>query len=995
MKQATLFFVACMAVLGVSPFGALQGANQSETRVVPTWSFSINPIALRMCYYDYFPCGPKSSPVERITYNGQDEYYLMYNEKHTATSNYFLHHVLLSNTGSYLNYGGPNAETTRPYNPALRYHEGDLKPAIAVMGYLYNPPNPSQPSDIYLTHDAFIGNLTNLINGFSLVVDNPVSQQNPNGSAVNSIFNDPLLLQCQSPLAGNRRTYVLGRYTDGSHNNLLRKPYISYTDWTEDMIEVGSNLSFQHYTIPLLENWFYDTNNLHEYQYDAIIGNSLFPDLFGYHRIKDLSGSRIYETTFDYVSYNPETGSQQYDSHDLSIETWNPPSAPGDRTGWFKDAENKTALLKWQVGDAQNSNLAKGAMGSLFYPGVWNLTASDGTEYKDFNCIKAAVYSPFDNSFKVVDIWPQKAPNDEVNESYCPWDTEAPYGVVDDWVAVNGITDLKMARDWNYPHWDDSAHNGYMTSLYNNVRMTDANSHGMMACVWQNSYKARKANVDNDPECADWENVPEIYISFSLDYGDHWSEPIVLNSINTPELANVKPMWVIPNHEIKYLSTSNDGKVGKLGLSFYDDYTWGSNFLSPPYHQTNDGGRIMFMELTVNIPYFTPPLLKRGVVHDPFPHAIVGPNPIPIYADIYVNGQAAEPRDILALLSYEDLGTDITCWGKVHPTVVNGISTCVLNVERHIGADNVYFIFWDYDLQHSWSFPISFEVWDIPYLSSMEDHLELIVGTYPTVFPPYPNLDSGSYEDSIPVELFCNTPHAIIHYTTDGSYPNLGSPIYSGSFEIRKDTTLRMFARKGGWTSSPRVQYNYDITGEIAGLQISPPSGSYQDSVSVTVSCATNWVTIRYTLDGSDPDENSNIMRVPFVLGNSAHFKARGFRDGWQPTPVSEAFYIFPSEVTEEFPSANAFMGLYPNPFSSYISAQIAVAREDTPVYLRVYNLKGQLVKTITQTILDRGNQILKWDGRDETNAHCGNGIYILNITIGKESYVCRAALVR
>ncbi|MBW6514766.1 MAG: hypothetical protein K0B87_08435, partial [Candidatus Syntrophosphaera sp.] len=39
---------------------------------------------------------------------------------------------------------------------------------------------------------------------------------------------------------------------------------------------------------------------------------------------------------------------------------------------------------------------------------------------------------------------------------------------------------------------------------------------------------------------------------------------------------------------------------GRLGLMFYDDFTWGANAIDPPYHPVCDGGQVMFAELQIS-----------------------------------------------------------------------------------------------------------------------------------------------------------------------------------------------------------------------------------------------------------------------------------------------------------------------------------------------------------------------------------------------------------
>ena len=45
-------------------------------------------------------------------------------------------------------------------------------------------------------------------------------------------------------------------------------------------------------------------------------------------------------------------------------------------------------------------------------------------------------------------------------------------------------------------------------------------------------------------------------------------------------------------------------------------------------------------------------------------------------------------------------------------------------------------------------------------------------------------------------------------------------------------------------------------------------------------------VTIRYTLDGSEPDETAVLYSAPFGISESCVIKARAFKDGFPPSPV-------------------------------------------------------------------------------------------------------------
>ena len=57
------------------------------------------------------------------------------------------------------------------------------------------------------------------------------------------------------------------------------------------------------------------------------------------------------------------------------------------------------------------------------------------------------------------------------------------------------------------------------------------------------------------------------------------------------------------------------------------------------------------------------------------------------------------------------------------------------------------------------------------------------------------------------IDIECETPGAIIYYTTDGTIPTTRSTIYSGSFEVARGVEIQAFAEKDGCVSSGIVSY--------------------------------------------------------------------------------------------------------------------------------------------------------------------------------------------
>ena len=79
--------------------------------------------------------------------------------------------------------------------------------------------------------------------------------------------------------------------------------------------------------------------------------------------------------------------------------------------------------------------------------------------------------------------------------------------------------------------------------------------------------------------------------------------------------------------------------------------------------------------------------------------------------------------------------------------------------------------------------------------------------------------------------------------------------------------------------------------GLVAKPVFSPPSQAILDPLTVTLGCATEGATIRYTTDGTDPDENSVVYTKALRVEPGSTIKAKAFREKWTPSAVVEGAY--------------------------------------------------------------------------------------------------------
>ncbi len=72
----------------------------------------------------------------------------------------------------------------------------------------------------------------------------------------------------------------------------------------------------------------------------------------------------------------------------------------------------------------------------------------------------------------------------------------------------------------------------------------------------------------------------------------------------------------------------------------------------------------------------------------------------------------------------------------------------------------------------------------------------------------------------------------------------------------------------------------------------------------------------------------------------------------------------------------------YPNPFnpSTRIEYQVPSAGK---IQIQLYNVTGELVRTLVNTEQSAGKYSVMWNGRDETNHQAASGVYIYRVVFG------------
>jgi len=85
----------------------------------------------------------------------------------------------------------------------------------------------------------------------------------------------------------------------------------------------------------------------------------------------------------------------------------------------------------------------------------------------------------------------------------------------------------------------------------------------------------------------------------------------------------------------------------------------------------------------------------------------------------------------------------------------------------------------------------------------------------------------------------------------------------------------------------------------------------------------------------------------------------------------------------------------YPNPFNPSTNIKFSINDITNPYTLNIYNLKGQLVKTLVKGNLEKGTHNIIWDGTDDNGNPVSSGIYLYSLSNGKSNQIKRMVLIK
>ena len=141
--------------------------------------------------------------------------------------------------------------------------------------------------------------------------------------------------------------------------------------------------------------------------------------------------------------------------------------------------------------------------------------------------------------------------------------------------------------------------------------------------------------------------------------------------------------------------------------------------------------------------------------------------------------------------------------------------------------------------------------------------------------------------------------------------------------------------------------------------------------------------------------DNNPFMRIPFDVNS---YNATDLLLHLTINTEEKDVLIDLSNLGEDSPELVTFDHVsnnYPNPFNPETSIQLAVKENNTSVSMKIYNVKGQLIKTLLSGHLNSGYHDVIWNGKDNNDKFVSSGVYFYKIEIGKNQFMNRMILMK
>jgi hypothetical protein len=116
------------------------------------------------------------------------------------------------------------------------------------------------------------------------------------------------------------------------------------------------------------------------------------------------------------------------------------------------------------------------------------------------------------------------------------------------------------------------------------------------------------------------------------------------------------------------------------------------------------------------------------------------------------------------------------------------------------------------------------------------------------------------------------------------------------------------------------------------------------------------------------------------------------YDEGDSPASPQAAVVVSDNEQVENF--VTSYNGNYPNPFNPTTSINFSIAKASN-VSLVIYNVKGQVVKTLANEEMEAGEHNVQWNGNDNNGKDVASGVYYVRMNTANYTKTSKMLLMK
>ena len=222
------------------------------------------------------------------------------------------------------------------------------------------------------------------------------------------------------------------------------------------------------------------------------------------------------------------------------------------------------------------------------------------------------------------------------------------------------------------------------------------------------------------------------------------------------------------------------------------------------------------------------------------------------------------------------------------------------------------------------------------------------------------------------------------YVSISGSYPDevKRSTLYPGAQIVYKYYALS--AVGDGFSTEIEAQQFFEKEGKPWDPKLWPFAPAGPDSIAGARYVGAQHAAVYFTFQFS---YMTNVTQRTAILGRTLD---------WLAVATSMAKDVALEQTTPDLPDEVVLGQNYPNPFNPTTRIQVGIPANHTgKVELKIYNVQGQLVKTVFEGVKPAGFHTFEWDGSNNYGTQVSSGIYFARFQAGRTALTRKMVLLK